>query len=112
MDLKQYFRQVRETEAALPEEYAFIVSSSKDGGKAGVISEVPRVVAAKMLVEARATLATPEQISLFREQQEAAKKTAEQAQLAKQIHVAILSDRDTHQNVSIRKGNGPSTTGK
>ena len=112
MDLKEYFRQLRDVEAALPNEYPYIVSSGKGGGKAGVISEVPRAVAAKMLVEGLASLATEEQIEAFRERQEIARMAAEQAELARQIQVAIVSDRHPNQNVSIRKGNGPYPTGK
>ena len=95
MDLKQYFRKLRETEDSLTEPYLVIVSlETSDGGKAGSMCEVPRTVAAKMIVERRATLASIEQKELFFQQQEAAKKAAEKAELARRVQVAIIADSD------------------
>ena len=95
MDVKQYFRKMREIEESLTEPYPVVVSlETPDGGKAGSICEVPRVVAAKMILERRANLASIEQKELFFQQQEAAKKAAEKAELARRVQVAILADPD------------------
>ena len=52
MDLRQYFKKIRETEAALTEPFPLVVSlHTEDGGKPGMVSEVSREVAAKMIVE-------------------------------------------------------------
>ena len=62
MDLKVYYRKIRDTEAGLPEGASVVVSNeTADGGKAGVGSEVPRGVAARMLVEGAAHIATAEE---------------------------------------------------
>ena len=63
MDLKVYYKKIRETASTIPEEFAVVVSKeSPDGGKAGVMSEVTRQQAAKLLVEGRVRLATKEEL--------------------------------------------------
>ena len=95
MDVKQYFRKMREIEDSLTESYPVVVSlETSDGGKAGTICEVPRTVAAKMILEGRATLAGVEQRELFFQQQEAAKRAAEKAELARRVQVTIVADSD------------------
>jgi hypothetical protein len=95
MDVKQYFRKMREIEDGIVDPYPIVVSlETSDGGKAGAVCEVPRSVAAKMIIERRATLASTEQRELFFQQQEAAKKAAEKAELARRVQVAIIADPD------------------
>jgi hypothetical protein len=95
VDVKQYFRKMREIENGLTEPYPVVVSlETSDGGKAGMVCEVPRSVAAKMIVERRAALASIEERELFFQQQEAAKKAAEKAELARRVQVAIITDSD------------------
>lgn len=113
MELKQYFRKIRETEAGLSDTFPLIVSlETSEGGKPGVISEVSREIAAKMIVEGRAALASEEEKHRFREQQAVAKKAADQAELTKQVRVAIISDFDLPKQISDKKIDLPSTTGK
>jgi hypothetical protein len=93
MDLKQYFRKLREIEANIAEPYVLISSlETADGGRPGVVSEVSRAIAAKLIAEGRAVLAGEEEIRRFTEEQAAAKKAAEKAELAKRVHVAILAE--------------------
>jgi cytochrome c553 len=59
MDMKSYFRRIREVEASIVEKDAVIVSAqTADGGREGVITEVPRAVAARLVAEGRARLAS------------------------------------------------------
>lgn len=93
MDLRQYFRKIREVEASLSEPYPVVSSlETADGGKTGTISEVPRAVAAQMIVEGRAVLATEAEQEQFRRQQEEAKAIAQQAEAAKRLQVAFITD--------------------
>ena len=95
MDVKQYFRKMREIESNLTEPYPIVVSlETSDGGKAGAVCEVPRAIAAKMIVERRAALATVEEKELFFQQQETARKAAEKAELARRLQVTIIADSD------------------
>lgn len=113
MDLRQYFRKLREIESSI-EDPVVLVSSlgTADGGKPGVVSEVPRSIAAKLLVEGRAVLASDVERQEYRARQAAAKEAAEKADIAKRIQVAILSDPMLQTAVSARKSNTPAGSGK
>ena len=66
MDLRAYYQKIRKLESELPEPFAVVVSrDTADGGRAGVMTEAPRWLAAKLIVEDRATLASPEQAAEF-----------------------------------------------
>ncbi len=93
MDLRQYFKKIRETEMSLTEPFPLVMSlDTPDGGKAGTVSEVPRDLAAKMLVEGRGVLADEKEKQAYFEQQKAAKKLAEKAELSRRLQVAIITD--------------------
>lgn len=67
MDLRNYFQRIRDVEAKIPGPYALVVSlPTPDGGKAGLITEAPRRVAAKMVVDGTAKLATESESKQFR----------------------------------------------
>jgi hypothetical protein len=67
MDLRVYYRKIREVEATIPGTSTLVVSmDTPDGGKAGTITEVPRRVAAKMVVDGTAKLATEDEIEQSR----------------------------------------------
>lgn len=113
MDVKQYFRRLRETEASISETYPLVMSlETEDGGKAGLITEVHKHAAAKMIVEGRAVLANEEERTRYREQQASAQRASEKEQLARRVQVAILSDADLHQQLATKKSNSPSPSGK
>jgi hypothetical protein len=66
MDLRVYYRKLRKIEAEIPEPYVVVVSrETPDGGKPGVKTDVPRSLAAKLIVEDQATLASPEETAQF-----------------------------------------------
>ena len=110
MDLKQYFRKIRQVEAGLVDRFPLVVSlETSDGGKAGLVSEISREQAAKMIVEGRAVLASEEEKELYRRQQASAKEAAEKAELAKHIQVAIISDREVKQQIAAEPDRSPRT---
>jgi hypothetical protein len=93
MDLKQYFRKLREIEAGIKEPYVMVSSlETSDGGKAGTISEVSRAIAAKSIAEGRAMLATEQEAKLYAEKQLTARHAAEKAALASRLQVAIVTE--------------------
>jgi hypothetical protein len=112
MDLKQYFRKVRQVEAGLIERFPLVVSlETPDGGKPGLVSEVSREEAAKMIVEGRAVLASEEEKELYRQHQVDTKQAAEKAEFAKRVQIAIISERDLKERITA-KMDGPSTPGE
>jgi hypothetical protein len=92
MDLKQYFRKIREVEAGIGDAYPIIVSrETADGGKAGAMVEVSRTIAAKMIVEGRAVLASEEEKELYRQEQISRRRASEHTELTKRIQIAIVT---------------------
>jgi hypothetical protein len=76
MDVRQYYKKLRELEATLPEADAVVVSKeTPDGGKGGVMTEVARRNACQLLLEGRARLANDAEAEAYR-QDEAAKRKA------------------------------------
>lgn len=95
MDLRDFFKRIREIEAAIESDFTIVVSNSTgDGGKAGVTTETPRNIAARMIAEGRARLATPDEMAAHHETIRAAVVEAEEAALADRLQVALVSDAD------------------
>jgi hypothetical protein len=111
MDVKQYFRRLREIEESFVDRYPVLISlETPDGGKAGLIAEMSRGVAAKMVLEGRAVLANAEQKTAYYEHQEATKKAAEKAELAKRVQVAIIADPEFQAQATGKRTTGSSST--
>jgi hypothetical protein len=110
MDVKQYFRRLREIEESFIDRYPVVISlETPDGGKAGLLAEMSRSVAAKMILEGRAVLATPEQKAAYYEHQEATKKAAEKADLARRVQVAIIADPEFQAQAVSKRNTGSSS---
>jgi len=81
MDLRAYYRKLRGIEAELREDSVVMISrETSDGGRAGVKSDVPRALAARLLVDEKADLVTPEEAAAFRAEVEAKWKSGHGAQ--------------------------------
>ena len=67
MDVRAYYQKIRKLEAEIAEPFVVVVSrETPDGGRPGVMTEVPRGLAAKLIVEEQAAKATPEEAAKFR----------------------------------------------
>jgi hypothetical protein len=94
MDLRSYYRKVRDAEATLTGEHIVMVSlETSEGGKAGVRTEMPRAIAAKLIAEARAQVATEEEAREFHEANREARETHEEAEAAKRMQVVVIPSR-------------------
>ncbi len=91
MDLRAYYKKVREQEATLPTPQAVVISvATPDGGRPGVATEVSTPIAARMLVEGSARVATDEEASEFRARNEREKRAAEDAAAASKLQVVVI----------------------
>jgi hypothetical protein len=91
MDLRAYYRKVRDTETTMPSPHVVMVSlATPDGGKPGVVTEVPTPIAARMVVEGSARQATEAEAVDFREQHDAARQAAENAAQATKLQVVVV----------------------
>lgn len=92
MDLRLYYQKIRDMEAKIEEEFPVVVSNETvDGGKAGTKTEVPRRIAAKLLVENLARLATAEEIKAYQAMMAEARRVAEQIAQAAKLQLTVLS---------------------
>jgi hypothetical protein len=105
MDLKVYYQKLREIEAGLTDPHLVLVSlATPDGGRAGVATEAPRDIAAKMIVDGSARAATETEAQEYREKCQEACRAAEQASLARRIQVTVLSEPEARKPAGGSKG--------
>ena len=92
MDLTAYYHKIRNTEASISDAYPVVVSlATAEGGAPGVMTEVSRSLAAKMIVDGEASLATNAVATKFRASQTAAKAAADQAAAASKVQFSVLT---------------------
>jgi len=92
MDLRIYYNKTREQEGKIGSDFPVIVSAeTQDGGRAGVRTEVPRRVAAKMIVDGLARLARGPEADAFLAEREASFRAAQEAAEATKLAVNIIT---------------------
>ena len=95
MDLRVYYQKLRRTEQEIADEHVVVVSNeTPDGGRPGQKTEVARAIAAKMIVEGRARLASKDEATQFHKAIADVKRAAEQATLASKVQVNVISEND------------------
>ena len=95
MDLKVYYRKLREIEKGIGEEFVVVKSlATPDGGVEGRLTEVPRAVAARMLLDGLAELAGDPEAEAFRQKQAEEKRQEEQKRAAAKIQFTVLTEQD------------------
>ena len=107
MDLRLYYQKIREATSNIAEAFPVVVSKeTADGGKAGILSEVTRAIAARLLVEGLARLASAQETDAFRQMQAEAKRLADQMAAADKVQLAVLSTEElqTLRDLSPSKG--------
>src|ERR1035438_6522235 len=104
MDLRAYYQKIRETEAGMTSKNVVLVSlATPDGGKPGVVTEVPTPIGARMVVEGSARQATEAEASTFRERQSSAKQAADDILAASKVQVVIVPTSGPSKT-SVRNG--------
>lgn len=95
MNLRDFYKQVRDLESTMPDKDCVVVSlRTPDGGIAGVASEAPRSVAARLIVQGKARLATEQEATAHRTSvAEEHRRVAEERSLSKPS-LTVLSDGD------------------
>lgn len=95
MDLRGFYQKIARAKEMIPTPFAVVVSAdTPDGGRAGLLSEVAREVAARLIVEGRARLASEsEALNFYADRAEAARLALER-EAQQTLKVALLSDRD------------------
>lgn len=67
MDLRVYYQKLRDIESEIQDAFPVVISrETPDGGKAGVKTQVPKKIAARMVANGMAELASAEEAAEFR----------------------------------------------
>ena len=92
MDLRQYYKKLHELESKMPEAHVLVVSlETGDGGKEGVITEVPRRNACQLILEGRAKRADQTEEDLFRLDEKEKREAFQRAKAASRVQVQVVS---------------------
>jgi hypothetical protein len=95
MDLRVYYQKLRQIESQIAEAHPVVVSNeTPDGGKEGVRTEVARTIAARMVTDGRARLATEEEAAEFRNAVAASRKALEQAASASRVALSVVPEAE------------------
>jgi hypothetical protein len=95
MDLRSYYGKVRAADATLTGEHIVMVSlETSEGGKPGVKTEVPRGIAARLIAEQRACVATDEEALEFYEANRVAKAAYDEQAAANRMQVMVIPSHD------------------
>jgi hypothetical protein len=91
MDLRTWYKKVRDAEASLTGEHLVMVSlATSEGGKEGVRTEVPRSIAARLVAETRARVASEEEALEFRKANRLALEQHQQDEAARRVQVMVI----------------------
>jgi hypothetical protein len=91
VDLRTYFRKIRDVESSLTSPYVVVLSmETSDGGKPGVLSEVTRHVAAHQIAEGRSRQATDEEAEAFHKNNREVKQASDDAAAFNRMQIVVV----------------------
>jgi len=94
VDLRLYYSKIREVETTLIGPYVVVVSmATPDGGKAGVLTETARHVAAKQIAEGRARLATEEEATGFHADNAGKKREQDEFEALNRVQFVVMPQK-------------------
>lgn len=91
MNLRTYYQKIRDIERNLVDPFVVVESNdTADGGKEGLMTEVPRQLAAKMIADGRARLAGEEAVRQFHQKKADEKRTADQEAVTNKMQMMLV----------------------
>ena len=95
MDLRVFYQKLRKIEQEITDSHVVVVShETPDGGRPGQLAEVSRIIAARLILEGRARLASIEESTDFRSAALAAVQEAQRKEAASRVQVNVISEAD------------------
>jgi hypothetical protein len=95
MDLRMFYQKLRKIEQEIVDSHVVVVShETSDGGRPGQFVEVSRGIAARLILEGRAHVATPEESAQFHAAAQKALQEAQERLMADKVQVNVISDAD------------------
>ncbi len=105
MDLRQYYKKLHEAESKMPETHVLVVSlETGDGGKEGVITEVPRRNACQLILDGRAKRADQAEEEKYRQMETLKREEFQRAKRASRVQVELV-ERATEGPAPAKSGN-------
>ncbi|MBI4893433.1 MAG: hypothetical protein HY821_22620 [Acidobacteria bacterium] len=93
MELQKYFRELREKEAEISGKDIYVTSlATGDGGKPGVVTQVPKRLGCQLMVERKARLASEEEVAAFLKEQEVRRAEIDSQVYAQRLQVQVVSN--------------------
>ncbi len=93
MDLRRYYQELRQKEAEIEGKDIYVVSlATVDGGQAGVITQVPKGIGCRLIVEGKARLATREEAERYEQEEERKRAEFASQEFARKIQVQVVAD--------------------
>ncbi len=91
MDVRIYYQKLRQKEREIEAAHVLIISlETPEGGRGGQATEVGRELAARMIVEGRARLATEAEVAAYEAEQERGRLEAEEKALSGRLLVNLV----------------------
>jgi len=91
MNLRTYYQKIRDIEQALVEPFIVLESiETADGGKGGLLTDVPKPLAAKMIADGRARLAAEQAVREFHEKKAEPKRTADHETMTNKMQMMLV----------------------
>ena len=107
MDLILFYQKIREEENKIDEEFPVVVSKETgDGGKPGQCTEVPKHIAARLVVQGLARLAGTDEAEAFRGAQRAAVGRIEEQEAIAKVHLSVMPTLELEKLKSAVKSKG------
>ena len=95
-ETQDFYRESREHAESIKEDFPLLISkNTRNGGKAGVFSEVSREEAGRRLASNSHRLATPEETAKHRSETSDARLAAETSDAAQKMRLAIIQQAIT-----------------
>jgi hypothetical protein len=107
MDIRRYYRELRELESQIEGKDIFVTSlETPDGGQAGQVAEVAKRPGCKLIVEGRARLSNASEIDGYEKEQAERRAAAEKERLANrlQIHLVTEAPREVSAESKSKQG--------
>jgi hypothetical protein len=95
MNLRTYYQNVKRIREGLPEPYVFLTSlSTPNGGKEGIVTEVETSLAARMIADLIARIATSEEIAAYQANCDLLRAEAKEDELRSRLRVTLVNEPD------------------
>ena len=110
MNLRDYYREIAEVQSKIAGTFALVVSlETPNGGREGVPTEVNRATAAKMIVEKKARLASPEELLQLRAAKAEEQRHKDIASLQERVRMTRLAEDELR---ALKKALHPTRKGE